>query len=98
MASIFPFGRPVRCLTALCLLAAVLAGCGGTGGGSLDLVSVGSRLSVFGLRGEEPNNPKNRSDELVMVDGAAVRADQDNPGTSVETGPANMSIFLAAPA
>ncbi len=87
MVSIFPLGCPVRCLTALCLLAAVLAGCGG-GTGGLDTVSVGSRLSVFGLRGEEPG--------AVMVDGAAVRADQDNLGTSVETGPANMSIFLAA--
>lgn len=92
MASIFPLGRLVRCLTALCLLAAVLAGCGGGGGGGLDAVSVGSRLSVFGLRGEKPNNPKNRSDELVMVDGAAVRADQDNAGASVETGLASMSI------
>jgi hypothetical protein len=83
---------PLRALVIACAgLVFPLQGCGGGSDSGVD--TTGSRLSVFDLRGREPRNTKDRSNEKITVDGAAVKVDTDGAATSVDTGPARMEIF-----
>jgi hypothetical protein len=91
MTRIFSVSRPSQTLALLGLAAAFLAGCG-VGGSSG--IPIGSRLSVFDLRGAEPVDLNDRSDDKITVDGVAVRAEQGAAGTSLATGSATMTIFF----